>query len=72
MPIYEYVCRACGHQWSDLVNSYGAPDPACPECDANKAEKLFSVFAKSGDTADSPATAAPHCGPHNCSCGRYN
>ena len=32
MPIYEYVCAACGHHW-ELIVSRDAPVPPCPLCD---------------------------------------
>jgi putative FmdB family regulatory protein len=32
MPVYEYVCRACGHRIEELQRmGAGAPGP-CPEC----------------------------------------
>jgi putative FmdB family regulatory protein len=31
MPIYEYVCGACGHEFDQLVKM-SAPDPACVQC----------------------------------------
>ena len=30
MPIYEYECRACGHQFEQLVRT--GDTPACPSC----------------------------------------
>ncbi|MEK8022254.1 MAG: zinc ribbon domain-containing protein [Candidatus Hydrogenedentota bacterium] len=74
MPIYEYVCPDCGHKWSDLVNSYKSPDPACPECASIRGEKLFSVFARSAESSAGVPQGMPAggCGPHNCGCGKYN
>ena len=41
MPIYEYTCRQCGHQFERLVR--GNRTPACPECEAADPERLFSL-----------------------------
>ncbi len=43
MPLYEYSCRACGHQFELLVR-HGI-EPVCPACRAEDVEKVFSVFA---------------------------
>ena len=43
MPIYEYRCRACGHEFEALVR--GGHPPACPSCAADNLERLVSMFA---------------------------
>ena len=43
MPIYEYVCRACGHEFEALV--FGSERAACPSCAGSELEKRFSAFA---------------------------
>lgn len=40
MPIFEYRCGKCGHEFEELV--FGQAAPACPKCKAPKAEKLMS------------------------------
>jgi putative FmdB family regulatory protein len=43
MPIYEYRCLACGHQFDQLQK---VDDPAlidCPECAKPRLEKLVSA-----------------------------
>jgi putative FmdB family regulatory protein len=47
MPIYEYKCRACGHQFDELVKLGETPN--CPSCDKNDLERLFSFPAVSTD-----------------------
>ena len=44
MPIYEYQCRHCGHQFEFLLRP---PDTAasCPECSGQDLERLLSGFA---------------------------
>lgn len=61
MPIYEYRCESCGNAFEALVR--GGVQPACPSCGATKAEKLLSVFATAGASADpAPAFAGGPCG----------
>ena len=43
MPIYEYQCRQCGHQFEKLVR--GDATAECPACQAPEAERLFSMSA---------------------------
>lgn len=47
MPIYEYTCRACGHQFEHLLLPAAKTDPACPKCQSRDLEKLMSGFALS-------------------------
>ena len=44
MPIYEYECRACKHQFELLVLPT-TPTPACPSCQSEDLEKQLSGFA---------------------------
>ncbi len=40
MPIYEYFCDKCQHEFEELV--FGDEMPPCPKCGANKSQKLMS------------------------------
>ncbi len=63
MPIYEYACNKCGHEFETLVRSDTIPD--CPTCHSADLEKKLSVFATAVSTGErAPAIAGP-CG----SCG---
>jgi putative FmdB family regulatory protein len=64
MPIFEYVCKECEHEFEALV--FGKQKAECPKCQSRKLEPQLSVFAvsaKSGATTQ-PAVPGP-CG----SCG---
>lgn len=64
MPIYEYACHQCGHEFEALVRSSTVPE--CPSCHSTELDKQLSVFATSTtDSAPAPAMAAGPCG----SCG---
>lgn len=41
MPIYEYVCKKCGHEFEKLVR--GGKTPACASCGAVDVERVFSL-----------------------------
>ena len=41
MPIYEYRCPECGHDF-DKIMKFGADAPPCPECGHEKTEKKVS------------------------------
>ncbi len=53
MPIYEYQCKKCSHEFEQLIFDRGAP-VHCPECGSKRAKKLPSVFARHGGDSDSP------------------
>ena len=43
MPIYEYACAACGHQFEEWQKITDKPVKVCPKCKAKKVEKLISA-----------------------------
>jgi putative FmdB family regulatory protein len=47
MPIYEYECRGCGHQFELLVLK--GTVAACPACQSQDLEQLLSGFAVSSE-----------------------
>lgn len=63
MPIFEYACEECGHEFEALVRS--DTEPACPLCESTQLEKQLSVFATNNTVSAPAATAAGPCG----SCG---
>jgi putative FmdB family regulatory protein len=62
VPLYEYVCGACAHQFEELVR--GVVPPVCPRCQATTVERILSVVSV-GRASDRAATR-PAPGP----CGR--
>jgi putative FmdB family regulatory protein len=48
MPIYEYRCTACSHEFERLIRP-GDDAPACPQCNAAKLERLLSLAAVSSE-----------------------
>ena len=43
MPIYEYQCEKCGHQFDALQKISEKPLKKCPECGNNSLTKLISA-----------------------------
>ena len=42
MPIYEYGCSECGHQFEELQSFSDPPIEVCPQCEAKSVTKLIS------------------------------
>ena len=65
MPLFEYACKECDHEFEALVR--GAETPECPACHGHELQRRLSVFAAhtagSAGTGDAPSFGA--CG----SCG---
>ena len=82
MPIFEYICKECHHEFEALV--YGKEKAECPKCHAKKLEQQLSVFAVSAvSTKGSSPSASPSSsgscgscgdprGPGACSLGNMN
>ena len=47
MPLYEYSCPACGHQFEELVRAADADKVACPKCKTRKTRRNLSTFGVS-------------------------
>lgn len=62
MPLFEYVCEPCGHEFETLVR--GGRSPHCPACSSEKLVKKLSRFS-----AGSQATPAAQLGPGCGTCG---
>ncbi len=60
MPIFEYACQDCRHQFETLVRS-GAT-PTCPKCHSTQLDKQLSVFATASATAGAAQAQPGPCG----------
>lgn len=66
MPIFEYVCKACGKEFEELV--FGNAAVTCPVCASTKTEKLMSRCRhKSGGGGGDYAAASASSGGGGCS-----
>jgi putative FmdB family regulatory protein len=74
MPIFEYICKECHHQFEALV--YGKEKAECPKCHTSKLEPQLSLFAVSAKGSASASGACGSCGdprgPGACSLGDVN
>jgi putative FmdB family regulatory protein len=43
MPIYEYACQACGHDFEAIQKFSDAPLSECPVCGQPQLKKLISA-----------------------------
>jgi putative FmdB family regulatory protein len=56
MPIYEYTCRRCSHQFEKLVRA--GRTPPCASCGAEDVERLFSLPNVKSETTRAQAMRA--------------
>ncbi|GIW78736.1 MAG: hypothetical protein KatS3mg105_0543 [Gemmatales bacterium] len=68
MPLYEYTCSKCSHEFEALV--FNGERVECPQCKAERVERRLSLPARP-KTESSPLPLAcdpkaPPCGPGCC------
>jgi len=51
MPMFEFKCKECGHEFEDLVLSAKSYKVTCPECSSSNVEKKLSSFAAGSSSA---------------------
>jgi len=71
MPIYEYHCRQCNHEFEKLVFN-SSEKIACPRCDSKNVSRMMSAFAFSvgGKFTSTASSSCGSCSSTNCSsCG---
>jgi putative FmdB family regulatory protein len=56
MPIYEYACKECQHEFEALV--YGSQKAECPKCASKQLAPKLSVFAVSAPGTSAKSTPA--------------
>lgn len=56
MPIYEYTCKSCGHEFEALVR--GNKAPVCAHCGKSDLERRLSLPTVSSETTRGQAMRA--------------
>jgi putative FmdB family regulatory protein len=64
MPIFEYKCQECQHEFEALV--FGRDKADCPKCHSKKLSPQLSVFAVSAKGSASASASAPTGGCGSC------
>ncbi|MEW6426548.1 MAG: zinc ribbon domain-containing protein [Thermodesulfobacteriota bacterium] len=68
MPLHDFRCTACGHEFEELVMGRDAR-VCCPRCGSDQVEKLMSTFAyRSGGKTSTPSTGGKCSGCAGGSC----
>lgn len=63
MPIFEYICQECNHEFEALL--FGRDKAKCPKCESKKLTPQLSVFSAGVKGSASAPAARGACG----SCG---
>ena len=56
MPLYDFFCRSCHHEFEALVRSHDVLE--CPECHGTDLERLLSSFVASSEEGRQKAAKA--------------
>jgi len=57
VPLFDFHCRACGHEFEALVRPQDALPAECPSCHGRDLEKLLPSFAVSSKEKTMQAAA---------------
>jgi putative FmdB family regulatory protein len=73
VPLFEYACRSCKHEFEELVRSAREDQSmTCARCGSREVERRLSVFSARG-SRETPATmprgACGRCGDPDGPCG---
>ena len=67
MPIFEFTCRKCSHDFEELISlaELETGELQCPACGSKKVERGFSAFATgaSDSTGGFSGGGGGGCGP---------
>lgn len=77
MPMYDYVCLECHHQFERIRSSRDADAvQECPACKAERVRRRLSVVAAFVNAENSAVAAQPQraggCCGGSCGCGSGN
>jgi putative FmdB family regulatory protein len=68
MPIYEYNCGRCHHNFESIVLS-AREKISCPKCQSSAVEKQLSIFRSPGAQPVKDAVGGGcGCTPQTCGC----
>jgi len=56
MPLFEYVCQSCQHQFDLIVLAGRTTEEVCPACQSAQVLRKVSSFSVGGNRPSSPAT----------------
>jgi putative FmdB family regulatory protein len=70
MPIYEYSCPECTHEFSARRSMSDADAPiACPQCGGEGPRRGLSLFATVGAASSRGSSRGSHSGTKSGGCG---
>ncbi len=68
MPIYEYVCLRCEHEFEELQRMGETGAPPCEKCGCRKTQRQFSTFAMGGGSSSGGLSGSSCSGCAKSSC----
>jgi putative FmdB family regulatory protein len=61
VPLFEYKCSDCNHEFEELVSS-SSQEINCPKCKSKNVTKLLSVFSSSVNNGSAASCEQRGCG----------
>ncbi|HGJ66284.1 TPA: zinc ribbon domain-containing protein [bacterium] len=76
MPLYEFHCKQCDHEFEELCSPSSINAVSCPKCKDSNVEKMMSAFAfsskgSSSEIRSSKGSSCSSCKASSCkSCSK--
>lgn len=67
MPVYEYKCQDCEHEFSIFFTSFDTGVVQCPLCQSKNVKKLISCLGNVTRKLESSGSSCGSCSSGNCS-----
>ncbi|MDX9713795.1 MAG: zinc ribbon domain-containing protein [Dissulfurispiraceae bacterium] len=71
MPVYEYLCKDCGHEFENNQSMHEAPLTSCPSCSGSIKRKISGGSGFIIKSQNPSSTQTPRCGKIQTCCGSH-
>lgn len=69
MPLYDYICKTCGHRFEHLARTREDGATTCPSCGAKNPQRQLSTFSASVSGSSSSCGIGDSCSSGTCPTG---
>ncbi|HHV16272.1 MAG TPA: zinc ribbon domain-containing protein [Gelria sp.] len=68
MPIFDFLCQQCGHNFDVMISNADKDKVKCPECNSGDVKQLLSLFNTAGGGPKTLPASCQGCSAMNSEC----